>query len=73
MFPGVNRFTRKCIEEARAKGEITLEELTNCNMEIVTGFCHTEVYQLRAEERINVHKKLAPKRVVLSLTIILHR
>ena len=29
--------------------------------------------QLRAEERINVHKKLAPKRVVLSFSIILHR
>ena len=34
---------------------------------------HHDFVFLRAEERINVHKKLAPKRVVLSLTIILHR
>ena len=28
---------------------------------------------LRAQERLNVQKKLAQKRVILSLTIILHR
>ena len=32
-----------------------------------------QISPLRAQERINVQKKLAPKRVVLSLTIILHR
>ena len=37
---------------------------------------HDDLYavdQLRAKERLNVQKKIAQKRVVLSLTIILYR
>ena len=46
--------------------EISLAE-ESCAM------CCNGIGTLRAKLRINVQKKLAQKRVILSLTIILHR